>query len=42
MQGWLTLGRGKIVIVDQPALRDFVAPHSALDDRFTPRATPCF
>jgi CRP-like cAMP-binding protein len=24
-QGWLTLGRGKIVIVDEHALRDVVA-----------------
>jgi CRP/FNR family cyclic AMP-dependent transcriptional regulator len=36
MQGWLTLGRGKIVIVDEPALRDVVAAHSPLDDNFTP------
>jgi CRP/FNR family transcriptional regulator, cyclic AMP receptor protein len=34
--GWLTLGRGKIVIVDERALRDVVAAHSLLDDNFTP------
>jgi CRP/FNR family cyclic AMP-dependent transcriptional regulator len=33
---WLTLGRGKIVIVDEHALRDVVAAHSPLDDNFAP------
>jgi CRP/FNR family cyclic AMP-dependent transcriptional regulator len=36
VRGWLTLGRGKIVIVDEHALRDVVAAHSPLDDNFTP------
>lgn len=35
-QGWLTLGRGKIVIVDEHSLRDVVAAHSPHDDKFTP------
>jgi CRP/FNR family transcriptional regulator, cyclic AMP receptor protein len=35
-QGWLTLGRGKIVIVEEHALRDVVAAHSPLDDKFIP------
>jgi CRP-like cAMP-binding protein len=29
-QGWLTLGRGKIVIVDERALRDVLAAHSSV------------
>jgi CRP/FNR family transcriptional regulator, cyclic AMP receptor protein len=36
IQGWITLGRGKIVIVDERALRDDVATHSPLDDNFAP------
>jgi len=32
MQGWLTLGRGKIVILDEQALRDVVGPRSPLRD----------
>jgi CRP/FNR family cyclic AMP-dependent transcriptional regulator len=32
-QGWISLGRGKIVIVDKHALRDVVAPHSFLGDK---------
>ena len=36
VQGWLTLGRGKIVIIDEHALRDVVAAHSPLDDSFAP------
>jgi CRP/FNR family cyclic AMP-dependent transcriptional regulator len=35
-QRWVILGRGKIVIVDQRALRDVVAKHSTVDDNFTP------
>jgi CRP/FNR family cyclic AMP-dependent transcriptional regulator len=35
-QRWVSLGRGKIVIVDQRALRDIVATRSPLDDSFTP------
>ena len=35
-QGCLALGRGKIVIVDEHALRDVVAEHSPLDDKFSP------
>ena len=30
VRGWLTLGRGKIVIVDEHALRDAVAAHSSV------------
>jgi CRP-like cAMP-binding protein len=33
VQGWLTLGRSKMVIVDEDALRDVVAGHS-IDDKF--------
>ena len=36
-RGWLTLGRGKIVIVDERALREAVAAHSTLDDKFAPQ-----
>jgi CRP/FNR family cyclic AMP-dependent transcriptional regulator len=36
MQGWLTLGRSKIVIVDEGALRDVVASHSSFGDKNTP------
>ena len=36
VQGWLALGRGKIVIVDEHALRDVVAAHSPLNDNFAP------
>jgi CRP/FNR family transcriptional regulator, cyclic AMP receptor protein len=36
VQGWLTLGRGKIVIIDEHALRDVVAAHSPLHDNFKP------
>jgi CRP/FNR family transcriptional regulator, cyclic AMP receptor protein len=36
VQGWLTVGRGKIVIVNEHALGDVVAAHSLLDDNFTP------
>jgi predicted transcriptional regulator len=36
VQGWLTLSRGKIIILDQDALRHGVAAHSALDDKFAP------
>jgi CRP/FNR family cyclic AMP-dependent transcriptional regulator len=35
-RGWLTLGRGKIIIADEHALRDVVAAHSPLDEKFTP------
>jgi CRP-like cAMP-binding protein len=35
-RGWLTLGRGKIIIADEHALRDVVAAHSPLDEQFTP------
>jgi CRP/FNR family transcriptional regulator, cyclic AMP receptor protein len=35
-RGWLTLGRSKIVIVDEPALRDVLAVRSPLDDDSTP------
>ena len=34
IKGWLTLGRGKIVIIDEHELRNVVA-HSPLDDNFT-------
>jgi CRP/FNR family cyclic AMP-dependent transcriptional regulator len=36
VQGWLTLGRGKIVILDETSLRDAVAAHSRLDRDFAP------
>jgi CRP-like cAMP-binding protein len=36
MQGWLTLGRSKIVIVDEHALRDVVAAHASFGDKKTP------
>lgn len=36
LQGWLTLGRGKIVIVKELELRNVVASHSPLDDKLTP------
>jgi CRP/FNR family transcriptional regulator, cyclic AMP receptor protein len=35
-QGWLMLSRGKIVIVDEHALRDVVAAHSSIDDKSKP------
>lgn len=41
LQNWktsklLTLGRGKIVIIDEPALRNVLAVPSAVEDDFTP------
>ena len=36
VRGWLTLSRGKIVILDQHALRNVVAAPSPLDDKFAP------
>ncbi len=36
VQGWLALGRGKIVIVDGHALRDVVAARSSPRDNFAP------
>jgi CRP-like cAMP-binding protein len=36
IQGCLTLGRGKIVIVDEHALREVVAAPTPLDDKVTP------
>jgi CRP/FNR family transcriptional regulator, cyclic AMP receptor protein len=38
--GWLTLGRGKIVIVDEHALRDVVAAHSSVDETLEHGSTP--
>ncbi len=43
-QRWVSLGRGKIVIVDENALQGVVSAHSPLDDKITTRyadsATP--
>ena len=36
LQRWVSLGRGKIVIIDEPALRDIVAARSPLEDKFPP------
>jgi CRP/FNR family cyclic AMP-dependent transcriptional regulator len=39
-QGWVSLGRGRIIIVDEHALREVVAGNSPLEDKFADQGNP--